>query len=58
MKTSKNPKKINVRLTQEQYDHLPFRYRNTYIRRLIDQDMVPDKEESFLQYMENMKRSL
>ena len=50
LKKCKTIKAVSIRLTQEQYDHLPM-CQGRYIRHLIDKDMTPDKEESFLQYM-------
>ena len=47
MKTSKRAKKINIRLSREQYEHVPPENRSRYIRRLIEKDMIP----SFLQFM-------
>jgi len=48
MKPSKI-KKIQVRLTRVQHDHLPIKNRSKYIRRLITQDM--SSEDTFLQFM-------
>jgi len=49
---------VHVLLRREQYNNIPSRYRDRYIRRLIDQDMALDKEESFLQFMGKVGRSL
>ena len=46
---------VCITITDKQYEHLPFRYRDMYIRHLIDKDMAPDTKESFLQFMSRVR---